>query len=256
MVNKKLVSAIVLIGTIAVIFTGCGNSKSGVHTVTVVQTMEVAKQETTAQETTAQKKTTAATTAAPTEAETESQTEAPTEAEKETEAATEAAVEAPTEAAQEIVTQPATQAPTEAATQATQAATAATKATASAAKNYAGEFNKEVAQQVWASVNSERAAAGLAQFAWDETTYEFACQRAVTIVTNYSHDGCGEYGENIQKYSGYGAPTATRIHQNWRNSPAHYTNYMSDIYTKGACAVYYVNGAVYAVENFVAYWND
>jgi uncharacterized protein YkwD len=252
MVNKKLVSAIVLIGTIAVIFTGCGNSKSGVHTVAVVQTMEVAKQETTAQETTAQKKTTAATTAAPTEAETESQTEAPTEAEKETEAATEAAVEAPTEAAQEIVTQPATEAPTQAATQATQA----TKATASAAKNYAGEFNKEVAQQVWASVNAERAAAGLAQFAWDETTYEFACQRALTIVTNYSHDGCGEYGENIQKYSGYGAPTATRIHQNWRNSSAHYTNYMSDIYTKGACAVYYVNGAVYAVENFVAYWND
>jgi uncharacterized protein YkwD len=240
MVNKKLISSIGIIAVMAVMLAGCGNSTSGGETVTVEQTKEVAKQEATTQKATVTA-TTAATTAAPTEAETESQTEA---------------VEAPTEAAQEIATQAATEAPTQAATQATQATTASTKATTSVAKKYAGEFNKEIAQQVWAKVNAERAAAGLNQLEWDEDTYEFACQRALTIVKNYSHDGCGEYGENIQKYSGYGAPSASRIHQNWHNSSAHYNNYMSDIYTKGACAVYYVNETVYAVENFVAYWNE
>jgi uncharacterized protein YkwD len=240
MVNKKLISSIGIIAVMAVMLAGCGNSTSGGETVTVEQTKEVAKQEATTQKATVTA-TTAATTAAPTEAETESQTEA---------------VEAPTEAAQEIATQAATEAPTQAATQATQATTASTKATTGAAKKYAGEFNKEIAQQVWANVNEERAAAGLNQLEWDEDTYEFACQRALTIVKNYSHDGCGEYGENIQKYSGYGAPSASRIHQNWHNSSAHYNNYMSDIYTKGACAVYYVNETVYAVENFVAYWNE
>lgn len=240
MVNKKLISSIGIIAVMAVMLAGCGNSTSGGETVMVEQTKEVAKQEATTQKATVTA-TTAATTAAPTEAETESQTEA---------------VETPTEAAQEIATQAATEAPTQAATQATQATTASTKATTGAAKKYAGEFNREIAQQVWANVNAERAAAGLNQLEWDEDTYEFACQRALTIVKNYSHDGCGEYGENIQKYSGYGAPSASRIHQNWHNSSAHYNNYMSDIYTKGACAVYYVNETVYAVENFVAYWNE
>jgi uncharacterized protein YkwD len=252
MYRKKL-SAAILIMAISAILAGCGNSTSGVETVTVEQTQALAKQEATTQKTTVATTTeaaTQATTEAETQAETESQTEAQTEAVQEV---AEAAVEAVTEAAQEIATQAATEAPTEAATQATQATT---KATTSASKTYAGEFNKEVAQQVWAKVNAERSAKGLNQLAWDEDTYNFACQRALAIVKNYSHDGCGEYGENIQQYSGYGAPSASRIHQNWHNSSAHYNNYMSDIYTKGACAVYYLNGTVYSVENFVASWND
>lgn len=115
-------------------------------------------------------------------------------------------------------------------------------------------FDKTVAQQVWASVNAERAAAGLNTLAWDEETYNFACQRAQAIVTNFSHDGCGNYGENIH-WASY-IESADSIHQSWYNSSGHHENYMRDIYTKGACAVYYYNGGTYAVENFVASWND
>lgn len=110
-------------------------------------------------------------------------------------------------------------------------------------------FDKGMAQQIWAYVNEERAAAGLNAIAWDEDIYNFACQRAQAIVTNYSHDGCGYYAENI-----YGSIpstwTAYDIHTGWHNSPVHYENYMKSAFTTGACAVYMCNGYYYAVENF------
>lgn len=110
-------------------------------------------------------------------------------------------------------------------------------------------FDKGMAQQIWAYVNEERAAAGLNALAWDEDIYNFACQRAQAIVTNYSHDGCGYYAENI-----YGSIpstwTAYDIHTGWHNSPVHYENYMKSAFTTGACAVYMYNGYYYAVENF------
>ena len=110
-------------------------------------------------------------------------------------------------------------------------------------------FDKGMAQQIWAYVNEERAAAGLNAIAWDEDIYNFACQRAQAIVTNYSHDGCGYYAENI-----YGSIpstwTAYDIHTGWHNSPVHYENYMKSAFTTGACAVYMCNGYCYAVENF------
>lgn len=110
-------------------------------------------------------------------------------------------------------------------------------------------FNKGMAQQIWAYVNEERAAAGLNAIAWDEDIYNFACQRAQAIVTNFSHEGCGYYAENI-----YGSIpstwTAYDIHMGWHNSPVHYENYMKSAFTTGACAVYMCNGYYYAVENF------
>lgn len=110
-------------------------------------------------------------------------------------------------------------------------------------------FDKGMAQQIWAYVNEERAAAGLNALAWDEDIYNFACQRAQAIVTNYSHDGCGYYAENI-----YGSIpstwTAYDIHTGWHNSKGHYNNYMNSEFATGACAVYMCNGYYYAVENF------
>lgn len=110
-------------------------------------------------------------------------------------------------------------------------------------------FDKGMAQQIWAYVNEERAAAGLNAIAWDEDIYNFACQRAQAIVTNYSHDGCGYYAENI-----YGSIpstwTAYDIHTGWHNSKGHYNNYMNSEFATGACAVYMCNGYYYAVENF------
>lgn len=108
-------------------------------------------------------------------------------------------------------------------------------------------FNRAIAEQVWAYVNEERAAAGLNTLVWDENIYNFACTRAQQIVTDFSHNGHGSYGENIETHF---LGTAEAIHNAWYNSPGHHSNYMNASYGSGACAVYVYNGATYAVENF------
>lgn len=111
----------------------------------------------------------------------------------------------------------------------------------------ANGFDKGMAQQVWAYVNAERAAAGLNTLAWDENIYNFACQRAQALVTDFSHNGCGNYGENILiNYDG----TAESIHNQWYNSKGHHDNYMRSDIGSGACAIYVCNGNYYGVENF------
>lgn len=108
-------------------------------------------------------------------------------------------------------------------------------------------FNRAAAEEVWAYMNAERVAAGLNEIAWDEEIYNFACQRAQAIVTNYSHSGSGQYAENIAK--SYNDDGYT-IHMLWHNSTGHYNNYMKNSRTTGACAIYVYNGIAYAVENF------
>lgn len=108
-------------------------------------------------------------------------------------------------------------------------------------------FNRSIAEQVWAKVNAERTAAGLNALAWDENIYNFACQRAQALVTDFSHNGCGNYGENILiNYDG----TAESIHNQWYNSKGHHDNYMRSDIGSGACAIYVYNGNYYGVENF------
>lgn len=112
-------------------------------------------------------------------------------------------------------------------------------------------FDRATAEQVWAYVNEERAAAGLNTLTWDENIYNFACSRAQAIVTNFSHEGCGSYGENIYQGLNYTLSSdADSIHGGWYNSPGHHSNYMDPRYGSGACAVYICNGKCYAVENF------
>lgn len=108
-------------------------------------------------------------------------------------------------------------------------------------------YNRAIAEQVWAYVNAERTAAGLNALAWDENIYNFACTRAQQIITDYSHNGHGNYGENCAiDYVG----TAESIHNQWYNSPGHHENYMNANYAIGACAIYVYNGECYCVENF------
>jgi hypothetical protein len=113
MFNRKIISSLGLIVSMAAIFTGCGKTTASVETVTEAETKAVVKEEVTTQ----------APTEAPTEAETEAVTEAETETEPETEAASVEAYEGEPvqETVQEVVievTEAATEAPTEAATQA------------------------------------------------------------------------------------------------------------------------------------------
>ena len=117
-------------------------------------------------------------------------------------------------------------------------------------KTVADGFDRAAAEQVWSLMNAERTSAGLNALAWDEGIYNFACQRAQEIVTDFSHNGCGNYGENIWFGAGYGNDAGSRAHNGWYNSPGHHANYMNAIYGSGACAVYVHNGTTYAVENF------
>ena len=108
-------------------------------------------------------------------------------------------------------------------------------------------FYRDIAERVWTYVNAEHAAAGLNTLVWDENIYNFACTRAQQIVTDFSHNGHGSYGENIETHC---IRTAEAIHDAWYNSPGHHSNYMNASYGSGACAVYVYNGVIYAVENF------
>ena len=108
-------------------------------------------------------------------------------------------------------------------------------------------FDRTAAEEIWTYVNAERTAAGLNPIAWNEGTYNFACQRAQAIVTDFSHNGCGNYSENIECGSPLGG---YRIHMSWYDSPGHHNNYMNPNHTSGACAVYIYEGTCYAVEEF------
>ncbi len=110
-------------------------------------------------------------------------------------------------------------------------------------------YDRAAAEEVWKCMNEERVAEGRNPLAWDEDIYNFACQRASLLVTDYSHNGCGSYGENI--YNSTGLPSSGElIHLSWYLSPGHHANYLDSRYGSGACAVYVYNGSVYAVENF------
>ncbi len=110
-------------------------------------------------------------------------------------------------------------------------------------------YDRTAAEEVWKCMNEERVAEGREPLAWDEDIYNFACQRAVQLVTDFSHNGCGNYGENIHYRTGI-PYSGESIHMSWYYSPAHHANYLDSRYGSGACAVYVYNGSVYAVENF------
>ena len=112
-----------------------------------------------------------------------------------------------------------------------------------------GSFDRAAAEDVWRYMNEERVSEGLNALEWDENIYNFACQRAQQIVTDFSHNGCGNYGENIE-YMSAAIANGSTIHSAWYYSPGHHANYLNSAYGSGACAVYVYNGMIYAVENF------
>jgi uncharacterized protein YgiM (DUF1202 family) len=114
----------------------------------------------------------------------------------------------------------------------------------------ANGYDRAMAQEIWGYVNAERTAAGLNALEWDEDIYNFACQRAQAIVTDFSHNGHGNYGENILSRPFSMTSSAYDLHMQWYNSQGHHDNYMYSKYTSGACAVYYYDGTYYGVEDF------
>lgn len=109
-------------------------------------------------------------------------------------------------------------------------------------------YDRAIAEEIWGYMNAERTSAGLDAIAWNEDIYNFSCTRAKQIVTDFSHSGCGGYGENILYRNS--SQDAYDMHMQWHDSYGHHYNYMTDFWTDGACAVYFQNGTAYAVQNF------
>ena len=93
-------------------------------------------------------------------------------------------------------------------------------------------FDRAAAEQVFASLNAERTAAGIPALTWSEDLYNIAVQRC---YENDVHAGArAGTGENQTVGSGCDAAT---IHQKWHDSEGHHNNYMNSTWTYGAVAV-------------------
>ena len=93
-------------------------------------------------------------------------------------------------------------------------------------------FDRAAAEQVFASVNAERTAAGIPALTWSEDLYNIAVQRC------YENDGhTGMRAGTSENYTTGGGSDAARIHQKWHDSEGHYNNYMNNKWTYGAVAV-------------------
>lgn len=115
---------------------------------------------------------------------------------------------------------------------------------------------EDLAAQLIAQVNADRAAYGIGTLCVDEALTQAACVRAEEIVRKFSHtrpDGTkwhtvysGAYAENIAR----GYATAEKCEAALMSSAGHRENILRARYTKiGVCA-YSVNGVVYWVQLF------
>ena len=112
-------------------------------------------------------------------------------------------------------------------------------------------FDRAAAEQVFASVNAERTAAGIPALTWSEDLYNIAVQRC------YEDDGhTGMRAGTSENYTTGGGSDAARIHQKWHDSEGHYNNYMNNKWTYGAVAVricYSTIGGIQLESYHIAY---
>ena len=117
--------------------------------------------------------------------------------------------------------------------------------------NTSDYFDRAAAEQVFASVNAERTAAGIPALTWSEDLYNIAMQRC------YEDDGhTGIRAGTSENYTTGGGSDAARIHQKWHDSKGHYNNYMNSKWTYGAVAVricYATIGGVQLESYHIAY---
>lgn len=93
-------------------------------------------------------------------------------------------------------------------------------------------FDRAAAEQVFASLNAERTAAGIPALTWSEDLYNIAVQRCYENDVHASMRA----GTSENQTVGSGCDAAT-IHQKWHDSEGHRNNYMNSTWTYGAVAV-------------------
>ena len=123
--------------------------------------------------------------------------------------------------------------------------------TTGSTSNTSDYFDRAAAEQVFASVNAERTAAGIPALTWSEDLYNIAVQRC------YEDDGhTGMRAGISENYTTGGGSDAARIHQKWHDSEGHYNNYMNSTWTYGAVAVricYSTIGGIQLESYHIAY---
>lgn len=123
--------------------------------------------------------------------------------------------------------------------------------TTGSTSNTSDYFDRAAAEQVFASVNAERTAAGIPALTWSEDLYNIAVQRC------YEDDGhTGMRAGTSENYTTGGGSDAARIHQKWHDSEGHYNNYMNNKWTYGAVAVricYATIGGIQLESYHIAY---
>ena len=123
--------------------------------------------------------------------------------------------------------------------------------TTGSTSNTSDYFDRAAAEQVFASVNAERTAAGIPALTQSEDLYNIAVQRC------YEDDGhTGMRAGTSENYTTGGGSDAARIHQKWHDSEGHYNNYMNSTWTYGAVAVricYSTIGGIQLESYHIAY---
>ena len=93
-------------------------------------------------------------------------------------------------------------------------------------------------------LNQQRTAAGLQQISWDDNLAAEAQGRAQEIVNNFSHDGSGNYLENILCIT---SGSTSDWYTSWYNSEGHRITMFQEYLSSGGCAFYEVDGTYYVV---------
>lgn len=116
-----------------------------------------------------------------------------------------------------------------------------------------GYFDRATAEEVFALVNAEREAAGIATLSWSEELYSLATNRC------YQNDGhaSATTAENYQSGSWGFDTNSSTIYQGWHDSSGHHDNYMDSRHVISAIAIYRIpdplglsGGAYVAYEVF------
>ena len=151
------------------------------------------------------------------------------------------------------IVQPAVGSPVVAVSGAEPGAPVQAAATLAPADASGGAFDEATALEIVRLTNAERVQAGLNELAVDAGLMGIARQRAVEIVTDFSHagltDDCAQCGENICN-SYLGAASAEHFVIGWMASEGHRANILWAGIARIGVAVYRVNGRTYATQEF------
>ncbi len=103
----------------------------------------------------------------------------------------------------------------------------------------------------YALLNQYRSANGLAGLVRDAELEAKAYQRAIEIVSNFSHSSAGGYNSGLGENIAMGVLDAQTVTEGWYNSPGHRANMLGGYQTVGI-AHYSANGLDYWVQLFDA----